>query len=117
MIRKGKLTMHRSPCCLAMLALEHQKAIVSDAPEPEAEGQNGFKLSVFGFDPEADFAALTKEARGRRVFLGAPERSLLLTKVSGGTGHGGGMRIARGSKEYDLLRGWIAADRCDDHPG
>ena len=39
----------------------------------KAEGQNGFKLSVFGFDPEADFATLTKESRGRRVFPAAPE--------------------------------------------
>ena len=32
----------------------------------KAEGQNGFKLSVFGFDPEADHAALVKEKRGGR---------------------------------------------------
>jgi hypothetical protein len=75
----------------------------------KAEGQNGFKLSVFGFDPAADFAALVKEARGRRVFPAAPERSLLLTKVSGGVPHGGGVRIARGTAEYEILRGWVAA--------
>jgi hypothetical protein len=75
----------------------------------KAEGQNGFKLSVFGFDPLADHAALTKEARGRRVFPAAPEHSLLLTKISGGVAHGGGVRIARGSDEYEVLRGWIAA--------
>ena len=33
----------------------------------KAEGQNGFKLSVFGFDPAADYIALTQESRGRRV--------------------------------------------------
>ena len=49
----------------------------------KAEGQNGFKLSVFGFDPSADYAALTMEARGRRVFPAAPEHSLLLAKASG----------------------------------
>jgi hypothetical protein len=75
----------------------------------KAEGQNGFKLSVFGFDPAADYAALTKEARGRRVFLAAPEHSLLLTKVSGSVPHGGGLRIRKGTAAYDLLRGWIAA--------
>ena len=48
----------------------------------KAEGQNGFKLSVFGFDPAADYAALVKEGRGRRVQLSAPEQSLLLTKMS-----------------------------------
>src|SRR5258707_4691895 len=59
----------------------------------KAEGQNGFKLSVFGFDPNADFDALTKEARGRRVFPAAPERSLILTKAGGTIPHGGGVRI------------------------
>ena len=42
----------------------------------KAEGQNGFKLSVFGFDPAADYSALVMEARGRRVFPSSPERSL-----------------------------------------
>ncbi|HJT79183.1 MAG TPA: DUF1549 domain-containing protein, partial [Gemmataceae bacterium] len=75
----------------------------------KAEGQNGFKLSVFGFDPAADYAALTKEARGRRVFPAAPEHSLLLCKASGRVPHGGGVRIRRESSEYDTLRAWIAA--------
>ena len=60
----------------------------------KAEGQNGFKLSVFGFDPAADHAALIKEDRGRRVFPGAPEASLLAAQdVSGQMPHGGGARI------------------------
>jgi hypothetical protein len=75
----------------------------------KAEGQNGFKLSVFGFDPAADYAALTKEARGRRVFPAAPEHSLLLAKASGRVPHGGGVRIVPGSAEYETLWGWIAA--------
>jgi len=75
----------------------------------KAEGQNGFKLSVFGFDPAADFAALTKEGRGRRVFPAAPEGSLLLTKMSGMTAHGGGTRIERGSEAYETIRAWISA--------
>ncbi|MCI0683423.1 MAG: DUF1549 and DUF1553 domain-containing protein [Gemmataceae bacterium] len=74
-----------------------------------AEGQNGFKLSVFGFDPAADHAALTKEARGRRVVPAAPEASLLLTKASGAMAHGGGVRIRTGTQDYETLRGWIAA--------
>src|SRR5262249_44942600 len=75
----------------------------------KAEGQNGFKLSVFGFDPAADYAALLKESRGRRVFLPAPEHSLLLKKPSGEVPHGGGVRFQRGSAEYETLRAWIAA--------
>jgi hypothetical protein len=74
----------------------------------KAEGQNGFKLSVFGFDPAADLAALTKEGRGRRIFAAAPEHSLLLMKASGRVAHGGGVRIPQGSAEYETIRGWIA---------
>jgi hypothetical protein len=75
----------------------------------KAEGQNGFKLSVFGFDPPADYAALTKEGRGRRIFPAAPEQSLLLRKVSGQMAHAGGVRIPRDSADYATLRDWIAA--------
>jgi hypothetical protein len=75
----------------------------------KAEGQNGFKLSVFGFDPAADHAALTRESRGRRVFPAAPEHSLLLLKMSGQVAHGGGVRVAAGSSDFETVRGWIAA--------
>ena len=75
----------------------------------KAEGQNGFKLSVFGFDPGADYLALTQEARGRRVLTPVPEQSLLLAKASGGVPHGGGVRIDRQSEFYRTLRDWIAA--------
>lgn len=75
----------------------------------KAEGQNGFKLSVFGFDPVADHGSLVKESRGRRLFLAAPERSLFLQKAAGMVPHGGGPRIERDSREYEVIRGWIAA--------
>jgi hypothetical protein len=74
----------------------------------KAEGQNGFKLSVFGFDPAADHRALVVEGRGRRVFPAAPEKSLLLVKASGGMPHGGGVRIEPARPEYATLRRWIA---------
>ena len=74
----------------------------------KAEGQNGFKLSVFGFDPMADYVALTREGRGRRVVPTLPASSLLLTKASGGVPHGGGIRIRRSSGDYRTLYEWIA---------
>ena len=74
-----------------------------------SQGQNGFKLSVFGFDPPADYNALIKESRGRRVLPSAPESSLLLMKAAGQMPHGGGVRLRAGTDEYELLRGWIAA--------
>ncbi len=75
----------------------------------KASGQNGFKLSLLGFEPDVDFNALVKEARGRRVLASSPDSSLLLTKASGGIAHGGGKRMDVGSDEYRLVRRWIAA--------
>lgn len=72
-----------------------------------AAGQNGFKLSVFGFDPAGDYNALTKEGRGRRIFPASPTRSLLLTKPTSVVPHGGGMRLAVDSPQYELVLQWI----------
>lgn len=74
----------------------------------KAEGQNGFKLSVFGSDAIADHAALTREHRGRRVFIPAAEHSLLLRKAAGQVPHGGGSRIKADTADYVTLRDWIA---------
>jgi hypothetical protein len=74
----------------------------------KAEGQNGFKLSVFGSDPTADYAALVKEGRGRRVLAAAPEQSLFLRKAAGQVPHGGGTRLPVGSDGYETVRRWIA---------
>src|SRR6185295_14808159 len=48
----------------------------------KSRGQNGFQLSLLGFDPEFDYGAIVKEAHGRRVFPAAPDNSLLLRKAS-----------------------------------
>src|SRR5262249_29172497 len=48
----------------------------------KARGQNGFQLSLLGFDPASDYASIALEARGRRVFPAAPDQSLLLQKGS-----------------------------------
>jgi hypothetical protein len=73
----------------------------------KASGQNGFKLSLLGFDPEFDYTALTREGRGRRVVPAAPEGSLLLRKPTGIVAHGGGKRLDPASRDYQLLRRWI----------
>jgi len=75
----------------------------------KASGQNGFKLSLLGFEPEVDFTALVKEARGRRLFPAAPDHSLVLLKAAGQIAHGGGKRMEMDSDEYKLIRRWIAA--------
>ncbi len=75
----------------------------------KAEGQNGFRLSIFGFDPRQDYDALTREGRGRRVFPASPMKSLLLRKISGIAPHGGGVRVPADRPEFKALRDWIAA--------
>jgi hypothetical protein len=72
------------------------------------QGKNGFKLSLRGEDPEADFLAVTRDQLGRRVDRQNPKQSLLLEKAIGTLPHGGGKRFAAGSLEYDTLLGWIA---------
>lgn len=71
-------------------------------------GQNGFQLSLLGFEPQEDYEHLTREGRGRRLFPAAPDQSLLLMKASGRVPHGGGIRMKQDSEGYALLRSWIA---------
>jgi hypothetical protein len=73
----------------------------------KASGQNGFKLSLLGFEPEEDYESLVKEARGRRLFPAAPAASLLLRKATATTPHGGGKRLAEDSPYYELLLRWV----------
>jgi len=75
----------------------------------KASGQNGFRLSLLGFEPELDYQTLVKESRGRRLFPAAPDESLLLKKAAGVMPHGGGKKLQPDGDEYRLLRRWIAA--------
>src|SRR5205085_59693 len=75
----------------------------------KARGQNGFQLSLLGFDRDFDYNALAREGRGRRVFPEAPEFSLLLRKPTAELPHGGGKRLTHGDPAYETLRRWIAA--------
>ncbi len=75
----------------------------------KASGQNGFRLSLLGFEPALDYETLVKEGRGRRLFPAMPARSLLLEKSSGGVPHGGGRRMEVGSHEYRVILRWIEA--------
>ncbi|MFO0939074.1 MAG: DUF1549 domain-containing protein [Gemmataceae bacterium] len=72
------------------------------------QGQNGFRLSLLGFDPEFDYATIVQESRGRRVFPAAPEQSLLILKAAGQVPHGGGRKLIPDSAEYHMLKRWIA---------
>ena len=75
----------------------------------KAEGQNGLKFSVFGYDPRADFEGLVCGSRGRRVSLAAPARSLFLLKATQTIAHTGGQRITPESDAYQNLLKWVEA--------
>lgn len=70
-------------------------------------GQNGFQLSLLGFEPLEDFEHLAKEGHSRRLFFAAPDRSLLLLKGSGKMPHGGGVRLDPSAEGFALLVEWI----------
>jgi len=85
----------------------------------KSTGQNGFKLSLLGFVPSYDHESMVKEARGRRVFAGDPDSSLLLQKAIGRVPHGGGRRLGTDSPDYQVLADWIrqgAAPPTSDDP-
>ena len=71
-------------------------------------GQNGFELSLLGFEPLEDYDHMVLEGRGRRVFPASPEKSLLLQKISGRAPHRGGVLLTTDSDGYRLLKTWIA---------
>ncbi|MEC7718933.1 MAG: DUF1549 and DUF1553 domain-containing protein [Planctomycetota bacterium] len=81
-----------------------------------ARGKEGFRLSLFGFDPDGDHHRLTREMVGRRVDLALPERSLLLEKGVGAVAHGGGQRIQVGDEYYATLLEWLKDGAVND-PG
>ena len=70
-------------------------------------GQNGFQLSLLGFDSDFDHASITRDARGRRLFPAAPEQSLLVRKATAELPHGGGKRFEANSQPYLVLLRWI----------
>ena len=72
------------------------------------QGKGGFRLSLFGYEPDRDYNALTYEMAGRRLNFSDPDASLLLLKATGQVEHGGGRRFSKGSWAYLLLREWIA---------
>ena len=71
------------------------------------QGKNGFRLSLFGYEPAMDHAALTRDNLGRRVNLVKPDESLLLTKATGATSHDGGMRFGKDSWVHNVFREWV----------
>jgi hypothetical protein len=80
-------------------------------------GKNGFRLSLRGADPAADFLALTRDQLGRRADRLDPAESLMLRKGQGTMPHEGGVRWRTGGNAVECVRGWLAGGLPDDPPG
>jgi hypothetical protein len=72
------------------------------------QGRGGFQLSLFGYDFEADHAAMTDDNAGR-VLLDLPEESLIVTKPTDESLHEGGKRFEAGGWEQRVLLRWVEA--------
>ena len=73
-----------------------------------ARGKDGFRLSLFGFDPEGDYTRLTREMVGRRINLAIPEESTLIEKSIGSVPHSGNQCFDEKSDYYATLIEWIS---------
>lgn len=82
-----------------------------------ARGKDGFRLSLFGFDPEGDYFRLTHEMAGRRINLALPEESMILTKNIGTAPHTGGKVFTKDSEVAQTLLRWLEAGAPNDPAG
>jgi hypothetical protein len=80
-------------------------------------GKAGFKLSLFGYEPDLDYDAILKASDGRRVNLGNPETSLILKKPTSQVPHGGGKRFENGSLPYNAILEWLRSGAKYDSAG
>ncbi|HEY1859296.1 MAG TPA: DUF1549 domain-containing protein, partial [Gemmataceae bacterium] len=75
------------------------------------QGKGGLYLSLFGYSPEKDYQAFTRDGMGRRVNVGDPDRSLMLLKATAQVSHEGGKRFDKNAWQYGVIREWIARGR------
>ncbi len=80
-----------------------------------ARGKDGFRLSLFGFDPDGDHFRITRELPGRRIDYAMPMSSLLVEKSIGAVPHTGGKRFEADSEMNQTLVSWIA-NGCPQDP-
>jgi hypothetical protein len=74
-----------------------------------SRGKDGFRLSLFGYNPDGDYQNITREQIGRRINLALPETSMLLTKSIGEAPHTGGKLFTKDSESYSLIHRWLEA--------
>ena len=79
-----------------------------------ARGKDGFRMSLFGFDPQGDYQRITREIGVRRINLAIPDKSLMLLKSVGSVPHTGGKRMEPGSVYYNTMLAWLQAGAVND---
>lgn len=75
-----------------------------------ARGKDGFRLSLFGFDPVGDFERITREIGIRRINLAIPEQSLVYLKAIGAVPHSGGRLMEPESVYAKTLLNWLRGE-------
>ena len=110
----AKVTVHHAGAALAPNFRNHVLAVFaktgcnSGACHGALAGKGGFRLSLRGYDPATDYQTIVTQARGRRIELADPGRSLILAKPTGALPHKGGLRFETDSREYKVIADWIA---------
>jgi len=79
-------------------------------------GKNGFRLSLRGYDPAADYIQLTRDVLGRRTDRLNPDASMIMQKPLGRIPHEGGLRFQPGSVPAQVFGRWLAEGLQDDPP-
>ena len=79
-----------------------------------ARGKDGFRISLFGFDPQGDYYRITREIGARRINLAVPKDSLMIEKSIGTVPHTGGKRFGAESEHYATMMKWLEAGAPND---
>jgi len=79
-----------------------------------SRGKDGFRLSLFGYEPDGDYFRLTEENIGRRINLAIPEERLVIEKGGGRVPKTGGERFKPGSELCRTLLRWLEAGAPKD---
>tara|TARA_R110002072_G_scaffold179059_1_gene335047 strand:+ start:100500 stop:102935 length:2436 start_codon:yes stop_codon:yes gene_type:complete len=121
----AKVTIHQADGQLSPTFRNHVLAVFaktgcnSGACHGALAGKGGFRLSLRGYDPATDYQTIVTQARGRRIELADPGRSLILAKPTGALPHKGGLRFETDSREYRVIADWVAGGAvppADDDP-
>lgn len=79
-------------------------------------GRGGFRLSLRGYNPAADYVELSRDTLGRRTNRLDPTASLIYLKALGRVAHEGGPRFNVDAVAAHTMRAWLEEGLPDDPP-